>query len=196
MSEPEQVVGVIWCPDSRYNQGIGWRFPHQVDEKLRQLCAGASALHLFGGRASWGIRLDIDPVVRPDVIGDAWMAPFHRDSFDVVILDPPYVHLRGVEKVALFQIACWIARHRVYWFHTHWASAAGGLTYERGWLVRTGRSAACRCLLEFSVSESKRAPGRFFTRGPGRIYNRWLGSQMPLGLPGLGSLRLAGDRAH
>ena len=70
---------------------------------------GKSVLQLFGGLSDFGIRLDIDPTVRPDVIGDAWVPPFKRDSFDVVIIDPPYFRLNAQEKNALFRAAGWIA---------------------------------------------------------------------------------------
>lgn len=55
-----------------------------------EITAGQSVLHLFGGQATWGRRLDIDSTLKPDVIGDAWLPPFKRDAFDVVIIDPPY----------------------------------------------------------------------------------------------------------
>ena len=170
-------VGVIWCPDSRYNHGIGWGIPRQVERVMRELAGDGSVLHLFGGRARWGIRLDIDPVVRPDVIGDAYLAPFARDTFDTVVLDPPYAHVDGHSKVVLFRQAGWIARARVLWFHTHWVPAAAPLHLERAWLVRTGRSSATRCLLAFTVNPEKQRPAPTFKRGPQRRYNRWLAPQ-------------------
>lgn len=47
-------------------------------------------LHPFGGKAEFGIRVDIKPEVNPDVIADAHSLPFKNGMFDVVILDPPY----------------------------------------------------------------------------------------------------------
>jgi tRNA1(Val) A37 N6-methylase TrmN6 len=39
--------------------------------------------------------MDIDPIVEPDIVADAWAPPFGKDSFDVVILDPPYNHINA-----------------------------------------------------------------------------------------------------
>ena len=36
------------------------------------------------------IRADLDPIVKPDVICDLKYPPFRKQSFDVVIMDPPY----------------------------------------------------------------------------------------------------------
>jgi len=34
--------------------------------------------------------VDIDPTLEPDVIADAHSLPFPDESFDLVVLDPPY----------------------------------------------------------------------------------------------------------
>lgn len=47
-------------------------------------------LHSFGGKAEFGIRVDIKPGVSPDIIADAHNLSFKDGIFDVVILDPPY----------------------------------------------------------------------------------------------------------
>lgn len=174
-------VEVLWCSNQRTRAGNGWAFPPAVRNRLQTDCRGRSVLHLFGGLASFGVRLDIDPAVLPDVIGDAWLPPFGRDSFDVVILDPPYTHLNAQVKTALFRAAAWIARERVIWFPTLWASAAGGLTWEQAWLVRVGDSCYVRCLQYFRVVR-KLGPVAHFNRGPALRYNRWLAqpSALPL----------------
>lgn len=51
---------------------------------------GLSVLHLFGGHAEFGIRLDADPGTHPHVVGNAFFPPFRCESFDVVVADPPY----------------------------------------------------------------------------------------------------------
>jgi len=72
-----------------------------------------SFVHLFGGKADFGVRLDIDAAVKPDVIGDAWLPPFAKDSFDCVVLDPPYVgEFRAMSNDrirGLFRAAAWLA---------------------------------------------------------------------------------------
>ncbi len=171
-------VDVLWCANARNN---GWRFPPNVARRLQTDHAGKSILHLFGGEAAFGTRLDVDPVVRPDVIGDAWLPPFAKDSFDVVILDPPYVRFNTQVKCALFRAAGWIARERVVWFHTIWASQAYGLKTERTWLVRCGDGCYVRALQYFRV-DSKPGPVKYFKRGPAMKYNRWLAQPNSLGL--------------
>lgn len=47
-------------------------------------------LHPFGGMAEYGIRIDINPEVDPDVFADAHYLPFKDNVFDIVICDPPY----------------------------------------------------------------------------------------------------------
>jgi len=126
--------------------------------------------------------MDIDPAVRPHILADAWLPPFGKDTFDVVILDPPYVALNQQMKSALLRAAAHIARDRVFWFHTMWVAADTALSRRRSWLIRVGDSCACRCLLEFKVKrDHPRRPVQFFTRGPAIKYNRWLAGNV--GLP-------------
>jgi len=74
-------------PKSRYKGG----FPLYFEQNLVQLLGYPDRiLHPFGGRAEIGLRVDLDPSVDPDVVGDAHELPFADDSFDLVVLDPPY----------------------------------------------------------------------------------------------------------
>jgi hypothetical protein len=173
-------VGILWTDTaggrSRAGSGRtnGWSFPRKVEKHLQNLTTGKTVLHLFGGLASWGTRLDIDPLVKPDVLGDAWLPPFAKDSFDVVILDPPYFRMNSQEKVPLLRAATWIAREHVIWFHTLWISSAVGLKIEQAWLVHVADNALVRCLIVYTVPEKKQTPGGAFKRGPAIKYNRWL----------------------
>lgn len=145
---------------------------------------GKRVLHPFGGMATFGIRMDIDPSVRPDVIADAWLPPFGANSFDVVILDPPYVNINQQLKQQLLRAAAYVAKKQVIWFHTMWIASGGSglLSLKRSWLVRVGDSCSCRCLQVFDVKDiEKVAPHNFFKRGPAIRYNRWLTGQR--GLP-------------
>lgn len=172
---------VLWCPNQRSGRSNGWSYPRAVEKLLREITAGHSVLQLFGGMSRWGLKLDIDPVTRPHVIGDAWLPPFARDSFDVVIIDPPYVGINQQMKQALLRGAAFVAKERVIWFHTQWTAGDAGLRRERSWLVRVGDSCSCRCLIEWRVtSTNKRAPVLRFTRGPALKYNRWLTGGMRL----------------
>jgi hypothetical protein len=170
---------VLWCANQRTRSGNGWSFPPAIDRHLRALTKGQTVYHPFGGRASFGIRSDIDPSVRPDVIADAWLPPFRQGAFDVVILDPPYVRLNLQMQNQLFRAAAYCARRRVIWFHTVWVSSCKQrLTPEASWLVRVGDSCAVRCLQVFTVLPgAAERPRPYFTRGPAIRYNRWLAGQ-------------------
>lgn len=173
-------VGVIWCPNARMGRSNGWRFPPAIDKHLRKITARQTVLHLFGGMARFGTRIDIDPGVRPDVIADAWLPPFGRDSFDVVVLDPPYHSINQTMKQHLLRVAAFVARKRVIWFHTSWIASGSGLKSGRSWLVRVGDSCQVRCVQEFNVTAAgKVEPRRYFERGPAVRYNRWLTGQLP-----------------
>jgi hypothetical protein len=166
---------VLWCSNPRGGTKLGWKFPSNVRRRILADTAGKSVLHLFGGQAGFGTRLDVDVSIGPDVVGDAWLPPFAFDSFDVVVLDPPYYqHANAYAKATLFRAAAWIARERVIWFSTLWASAAGGLANERAWLVRCGDNHLVRALQYFHVSRPKLKPVVHFKRGPAMKYNRWV----------------------
>jgi hypothetical protein len=140
---------------------------------------------LFGGHADFGVRMDIDASTQPHVIGDAWLPPFGRDAFDVVVMDPPYVGefqtLNTGKKNALFRAAAWIARHHVYWFSTQWLYLDSRIRLEHTWAVICGRSTQMRCLQKFAIGADKRPPVAQFERGSALKYNRWLAQ--PQGLP-------------
>jgi hypothetical protein len=190
-AKPAAPCKVLWCgtnrPRKKYGcRQNGWSFPPAVRELLLQRCKGKTVLHLFGGHADFGFRLDIDPSTKPHVVGDAWLPPFARDSFDIVILDPPYFQIRQQEKHALMRAAAWIARERVYWFHTIWIATDRTMPLLRSWLCRVGDQCHIRVLQEFAALPSKLpplAPGEF-ERGPALKYNRWAArEQMALALP-------------
>jgi len=174
-------IAVLWCGNVHGKKGPGWSFPRKVETLLRHLTAGQRVVHLFGGASRWGTRIDIDPTTRPHVIADAWLAPFRRDSFDVVVLDPPYRFLNANDKGQLLRQAAFIARERIIWFHTLWIYSAKSLPLERAWLVRVGDMCAIRCLQVFAVRGLKSKPDPRFLRGPALKYNRWLDGQT--GLP-------------
>jgi len=168
------VPDVLCCVrERRRSYNNGWTFPKTVERHLRALTAGQSVLQLFGGLAQWGMRLDIDPATRPTVIGDAWLPPFRRDAFDVVILDPPYVNVNQQTKAALMRAATFIARRQVIWFHTIWLPGDRHCRLARAWLVYVDDTAAIRCLQVFNTADTKPEPRMYFTRGPAIRYNRW-----------------------
>lgn len=178
---------VLWCgtnrPRRKHGQRRnGWSFPPAVRELLLQQTQGQTVLHLFGGLADFGIRMDLDPATKPHVVADAFLPPFPRDSFDVVIIDPPYATMRSQEKMALMWAAAWIARRSIYWFHTVWIATDRTMPLERAWLIRVGDQCAIRTLQQFGVREPKHTPlgpGQF-KRGHALKYNRWARAGEPL----------------
>jgi len=58
---------------------------------LLRIPKSAKILHPFGGKAQYGTRVDINPETNPDIVGDAHNLVMIADnSYDLVILDPPY----------------------------------------------------------------------------------------------------------
>lgn len=158
---PKCPVDVLWCGTNRPRKKHGarqngWSFPPAVRELLLQETAGTTVLHPFGGRADFGVRMDIDASTQPDVIGDAYFPPFARDSFDNVILNPPYRDLHQQEKMALLWASAWVARKHVYWFATQWLCMDRSLPLIHAWLIRVGDMCSVRCLQKFEVREPKR----------------------------------------
>lgn len=184
---PRVPVEILWCGTNRPrrkhgNRRNGWSFPPAVRELLLQETQGRSVVHLFGGQADFGLRMDIDPATNPHVVGDAYLPPFPRDFCDAVILDPPYQTLRQQEKMALLWSSGWIARQHVYWFSTVWIATDRTLPLVQAWLIHVGDQCAIRCLQKFEVREPKRTPlqpGQF-TRGHALFYNRWQLQHPPL----------------
>lgn len=167
---------ILWCPNVKNaDRAIaGWSFPKEVEAKIIELCRSHSVLHLFGGHARFGVRLDIDPATKPDVIGDAWVPPFAMASFDSVVVDPPYFTMDREMLGQLTAAASYIARIQVIWLHQLWAPSQFGLSLERAWMVRVGDNHYVRCLQQFRRTERIVTPLKHFTRGPAMKYNRWL----------------------
>src|ERR1700730_3828251 len=134
----------------------GWSFPRAVEEILLRELAGKRVLHLFGGLARFGTRMDIDPITKPDVIGDAWLPPFRENSFDAVVLDPPYERFSCQMTFALCCQASLIAREQVICFHTLWLDHPARLQLRKAYAVVVGRNSVMRCLQFFDVP----GPGR------------------------------------
>lgn len=136
--------GAIVCRGYRRT----WAFPREVAELLMQETSGRSVLHLFGGLAAFGIRLDADRATRPDVVGNAFYPPFACESFDVVICDPPYRGALGMWESCMRPALC-LARRAVWWFSPHGLGGHGqGQRLRRWWAVVPAENAAIRYLAE------------------------------------------------
>ena len=65
-------------------------FPLHFEKRLFRTYKPRLILQPFGGKSEYGIRLDINPEIKPDIVGDAHFLPFADNSFDFVLCDPPY----------------------------------------------------------------------------------------------------------
>jgi hypothetical protein len=175
-------IEILWCQNrtARHPRRAGWSFPMEIEAKIRELACDGSVIHFFGGAAKFGVRMDIDPATAPDIVGDAWLPPLAKASFDTVVLDPPYLSLPREELFQLLYAASYVARKQVIWLHQIWSPSGAGLSLERGWLVRCGDSLVVRCLQLFQKNGKPIYPMVRFTRGPAMKYNRWLAGEMAL----------------
>lgn len=69
-AKPPCQVETLWCGTNRPRKKFGrrrngWSFPPAVRELLLQQTKGSTVLHLFGGLADFGVRLDVDPETKP-----------------------------------------------------------------------------------------------------------------------------------
>jgi len=85
------IPTIVWTlprpPASKYKGG----FPLYFKQNLVQLLGYPERiLHPFGGMAEFGTRVDLNPDVNPDIVADAHELPFEDESWDCVVLDPPY----------------------------------------------------------------------------------------------------------
>lgn len=93
------IKTITWVlPRPRKNKYKGG-FPLHFEKKLwRELDEPKKVLHPFGGMAEIGERVDVNKDVKPDFIGDAHNMDFIKsNSYDLVVLDPPYDNKQSKE---------------------------------------------------------------------------------------------------
>lgn len=87
----ETLAWVLPRPNkSKYIGSFPLHFEGKLLKELKIDPAVHKILHPFGGQAEFGLRMDINPDTNPDFVGDAHDLPFGDNTFDLVILDPPY----------------------------------------------------------------------------------------------------------
>jgi len=92
-------------------------WPRQVEAYLETIFLGRT-LHLCCGKSRLGdIRLDIDPLHSPSVLGDITRLPFASRSIETVLIDPPYNGRFQFNHDYLAEIARIGARRLI---HQHW----------------------------------------------------------------------------
>lgn len=74
------------------NAGYPGAFPRGLIPKIKRRWWGTKRLWLFSGshKDSTGITVDIKQELQPDVAANCELLPFTDESFDFVMLDPPY----------------------------------------------------------------------------------------------------------
>ena len=83
---------LVWTHPERGSSYPG-AFPKGYEERLWRLLGKpepSTMLHVFGGEAKIGVRIDINPAVNPDYVMDAHDLKFEDESFMVVICDVPF----------------------------------------------------------------------------------------------------------
>ena len=70
---------------------LDWSFPDSTPttESIKKYCIG-SVLNVCCGKSKMGLTVDLDPTMNPQIIADCKNLPFRKNSFDTVIIDPPY----------------------------------------------------------------------------------------------------------
>lgn len=142
-------------------------FPLFFEENLvRLLGYPERILHPFGGRAELGTRVDLNPELEPDYLADAHALPFKDETFDMVVLDPPY---SDGEALELYGVTTKL-RPATY------TREAVRVLREGGWLVvytdcEPARPARCNHALRIVVvlrpHHRARIAGVFQKRKPG-----------------------------
>ena len=102
-----KIETIAWVlPRPRKKQYIKGSFPLHFERRLLELLGfepgtlgqmeffdrsmRTRILHQFGGMAEFGLRMDVNESLEPDLIADAHALPFPDNTFDLVIVDPPY----------------------------------------------------------------------------------------------------------
>jgi len=65
-------------------------YPLHFERRISEFLKTENYIHLFSGKSTTGIRIDINKDTKPDVIADVHNLPFADESFDGAMADPPY----------------------------------------------------------------------------------------------------------
>ena len=67
-----------------------WSWKAETDNWLLRTFEDKSILNFPCGKSKVGYRVDINPYFKPDIVADLNDFPFGKNSFDVVVCDPPF----------------------------------------------------------------------------------------------------------
>lgn len=65
-------------------------YPSGFLPRALDLVGNNNVCHLCSGTIKHGVTVDINPELEPDIVADARNTPFEADTFDAVLIDPPY----------------------------------------------------------------------------------------------------------
>jgi len=91
-----------------YTDGTG------TNESVKEYCLG-TVLNVCSGKSRLGdLLIDLDPTTNPDLVADCKHLPIRDNSFDTVMIDPPYQYfVTGSDRFRWFNRLADIARKRV-----------------------------------------------------------------------------------
>ena len=112
-------------------------WPEEVEQAIKERLIGQS-LHVCCGKSKLGdVRLDMDPLVEPDMVGDATNLPFENESFGTVLCDPPYNGQFQWNHDMLKELAR-VAKQRIIF--QHWFIPANADGRYKKWTDKWGLS--------------------------------------------------------
>ena len=65
-------------------------YPLHFERRLPEILETTNYVHFFAGLSKTGYRIDINPIVRPDLVADIHKTPFEDNYFEAGMADPPY----------------------------------------------------------------------------------------------------------
>lgn len=74
----------------RKGQNYFGTFPEGFVKRVSERWGGNTVIQPFGGTSKYGITIDLNPKLRPTIIGDGSELPIKSDIADMVLIDMPY----------------------------------------------------------------------------------------------------------
>jgi hypothetical protein len=65
-------------------------YPMHFERRLPEILETDNYVHFFAGMSTSGYRIDVNPVVNPDLVADVECTGLVSESFDGGMADPPY----------------------------------------------------------------------------------------------------------
>lgn len=101
MANPVHTLSSVWDGSDADLLEVMLDF-YPVEPPERILDATVNAGRFWKGSSRAIVRMDINPSVRPMIVGDNRNMPFADESFDVVVYDPPHIPNQGSDRARDF----------------------------------------------------------------------------------------------